>query len=100
MADYIIMHKYIDDNTIKINDYNVDIYGECKSAKEAILEYIETNCGTSIYELCCKAFKELTDDESIKLHNLIFTHEDEIVGVYEIGKEIYMKKNAFYLEEE
>ena len=42
----------------------------------------------------------LTNNEMIKLYNLMLKDEDEIVGVYEIAKEAYMKKNAFYLEEE
>ena len=45
MSDYIIIHKYIEERLKGINDYCVNILGECMSTKAAILRYVEDECG-------------------------------------------------------
>lgn len=100
MSDYIIIHRYIEEKPRGINDYCVKILGECMSTKAAILRYVEDECGGETFKTFSSISSRLTNNEMIKLYNLMLKDEDEIVGVYEIAKEVYMKKNAFYLEEE
>lgn len=100
MSDYIIIHKYIEERPRGINNYCVNILGKCMSTTAAILRYVEDECGGETFKTFSSISSRLTNNEMIKLYNLMLKDEDEIVGVYEIAKEVYMKKNAFYLEEE
>ena len=96
MKDYMVIHRYIEDKKT-VNKCEIDIICRRASSKDAILEYVNSGLfSPDFIKLYNKATTMLTDFESIQLYNKLSDDEDEIIGVYEISNEIYVKKNLIY----
>lgn len=99
MNNYMVIHKYITVEHKYGDGYDISIMWNCESSKDAILNFVNHGCSKDFYNLYKKATTTLTDVESIKLYNLLLDDENEIIGIYEISKEVYVKKNSLYIDD-
>lgn len=101
MKDYMVIHRYIEGKNTDVDKYRFDVVRKCDSSKHAIVEYVNRGLFSQDFiKLYYKATTTLTDLESIRLYNELVDDEDEIIGVYEISKEVYAKKNSIYIDPE